>query len=186
MSRTRRQLEFLPTTDRLKFVTRQNSLFDGSRAETIAEHSWHVTLLALLYAEHAPPDTDLNHVLRLLVVHDLVEVYAGDHLVLTQADATSVAELEAKAAERLFGLLPEARREQFSSLWREFEERRTPEAKFAKAIDALHPLLMTWGPGDKGSSHHSLTAQGTLARKRPLLEPYPSCGGSRAMCSARL
>ena len=74
MSRTRQQLEFFLTTDRLKSVTRQNSIFSGSRAETVAEHSWHVTLLALLYAEHAPPDIDINHVLRLLVVHDLVEV----------------------------------------------------------------------------------------------------------------
>ena len=173
MSRTRRQLEFLLTTDRLKSVTRQNSIFGGSRAETVAEHSWHVTLLAPLYAEHAPPDTDLDHVLRLLVVHDLVEVYAGDHLVLTQADADSVAELEVRAAERLFGSLPDDQREQFSSLWQEFEERRTPEAKFAKAIDAPHPVLMTWGPGGKGSSRHKLTAHETLARKRPLLEPYP-------------
>ena len=115
----------------------------------------------------------MHHVLRLLVVHDLVEVYAGDHLVLAQTDAELVAELEAGAAERLFSSLPDDQRDRFSSLWREFEERRTPEAVFARAIDALHPLLMTWGPGGQGPSHHKLTAHETLARKRPLLEPYP-------------
>lgn len=173
MSRIRQQLEFLLTSDRLKSVTRQNSIFNGSRAETVAEHSWQVTLMALLFSEYAPPETDIAHVLNLLVVHDLVEIYAGDHLVFTQADAAAVAELEARAAERLFSLLPGDQKERLGSMWREFEDQLTAEAKFARAIDALHPVLMTWRPGGKGSSHHAMTAELVLERKRPFLEPYP-------------
>lgn len=183
MSRIRQQLEFLLTSDRLKSVTRQNSIFDGSRAETVAEHSWQVTLTALLFSEHAPPEIDMAHVLELLVVHDLVEIYAGDQLVLTEADADSVADLETKAAERLFSLLPKDQHQRFDSLWREFEDRLTPEGKFAGAIDALHPVLMTWGPGGKGSGHHTMTAELALARKRPLLEPYPKTVELGTRCS---
>ncbi len=177
MSRTRQQLAFLLTSDRLKSVTRQNSIFSGERAENVAEHSWHLTLMVLLFAAHAPPGTDPCRVLSLLVVHDLVEIYAGDELVLTEADAAVVAEREAEAAERLFGMLPEDQRESFNSLWQEFEDQVTPEARFARAIDALHPSLMTWGAGGRGLSQHTHTAERTVARKRDALEPYPALWG---------
>lgn len=174
MSRSERQLTFLYLSDKLKSVTRQNRLHDGSRDENAAEHSWHLTLMALLFAEHAPPGTDLTHVTRLLIVHDLVEVYAGDTMIFNDADAVGVLERERVAAERLFSTLPEDQNREFSALWHEFEARDTEEARFAKALDAFHPPLMTWGKGGVGSSHHELTAALAREHKRPYLEAYPA------------
>ena len=173
MSRLEKQLNFFFTSDLLKSVTRQNRINNGSRDENVAEHSWQLTLMALLFAEYAPEGTDLAHVVKLLIVHDLVEIYAGDTMVLTDEEASATAEREQKAGEKLFGLLPDDQKLSFWTLWREFEERETAEAKFAKAIDALQPPLMTWGEGGKGSDHHNLTAQMALERKRPYLENYP-------------
>lgn len=144
MARTDKQLEFLFISDRLKSVTRQNRLHDGSRDENVAEHSWHLTLMVLLFAEHAPSGTDLAHVTELLIVHDLVEIYAGDTMSFAAEDSAAIALREASAAERLFGLLPEDQGLNFMKLWREFEARETAEARFAKALDALHPPLMTY------------------------------------------
>lgn len=174
MSRIQQQLAFLLTADQLKSVTRQNNIYSGDRAETVAEHSWHLTLMVLLFAEHAPVGTDIAHVLKLLVVHDLVEIYAGDHdpFNLNEDDVAVVAELEAEAAQRLFGMLPEDQHESLGLLWREFEARATPEARFARAIDALHPALMTWGPGSRDQSRRSYTVETALLRKRAALEPY--------------
>lgn len=174
MTRSERQLEFFFISDNLKSVTRQNRLHDGSRDENVAEHSWHLSLMLLLFAEHAPEGTDLAHITELLIVHDLVEIYAGDTMIFTAEEAASIALRESAAAERLFSLLPDDQRLDFMALWREFEARETDEARFARAIDALHPPLLTWGKGGKGSHHHDLTAERVLARKQPLLEPYPA------------
>lgn len=173
MSRLDRQLEFLYISDRLKTVTRQNRLHDGSRDENVAEHSWHLTLMALLFAEHAPEGVDLAHVIKLLIVHDLVEIYAGDTMILSDEIAAGVRVREEAAAEGLFALLPDDQRAYFMALWREFEARETAEARFAKALDALHPPLLTWGKGGKGSRHHDLRAAQVVAWKRAYLEPYP-------------
>ena len=108
MTDVNRQLEFILSADKLKAVTRQNSTHDWSRAENVAEHSWHLTLMALVLAEYAPAGTRMERVLELLVVHDLVEIYAGDTLITTAAEAEAVAALETAAAERVFATLPEA------------------------------------------------------------------------------
>lgn len=175
MSRTEQQLEFLYLSDRLKSVTRQNRLHNGSRDENVAEHSWHLTLMVLIFSEYAPKGVDLAHVTKLLIVHDLVEIYAGDTMVFTDEAAESVLRREKDAAKQLFGLLPDDQEKDFMALWREFEARETAEARFAKAIDALHPPLMTWGKGAHGSSHHGLTAERARERKKPL-SPIPSFG----------
>ena len=166
------QLEFFYITDLLKHITRQNLTYDGSRFENVAEHSWHVALLALVLGEHAPKDVDLAHVVQLLIVHDLIEVYAGDTFIFSDEAASSVAQREQEAGKKLFGLLPDDQGETFWNLWQEFEDRTTPEARFAKAIDALHPVLMTWGKGAKGSEHQ-VTAKMTLEYKKPYFEDYP-------------
>lgn len=167
-----RHLAFLLTADRLKQVVRKNRLHDGSRFENSAEHSWHLSLMAMTLAEHAPAGTNIARVTEILIVHDVVEIEAGDHWVV-EANAEAVAAKEAAAAERLFGLLPEDQRARFHALWAEYEARETPEARFARALDALHPMLLVWGPGGTDEVHVPVTAGFMREHKRAAIEPYP-------------
>lgn len=174
MERLTRQIDFLLACDGLKRVVRQNQLHDGSRNENSAEHSWHLALMAFTLAEYAPPSTNAARVVELLVVHDLVEVYAGDaYFELPSAELAAHAVKEAQAADRLFGLLPADQARHFRACWDEFEARTTPEARFARALDALHPLLLTWGPGGWGSTYPELTPERVLRRKRETLGEFP-------------
>ncbi len=168
-----RHIGFLLTADRLKRVERSNRLHDGSRLENSAEHSWHLCLMALTLAEHAPPGTDIGRVVEMLVVHDVVEIDAGDHWVV-EANAAEVAAKETAAAERLFALLPDDQRRRFHGLWTEYEARRTPEARFARALDSLHPMLLVWGPGASDEVHVPVTAASMREYKRAALEAYPA------------
>src|ERR1700722_12084170 len=141
----RRQARFLREADQLKGVLRQSSILDGSRKENSAEHSWHLALMALVLRDYAPPGTDLNRVTAMLLIHDLVEIDAGDLFVY--ADAAAQARQEAAehaAADRLFTLLPPGQGPELRALWDEFEERRTPEARFARALDRLQPMLANY------------------------------------------
>lgn len=175
MFRLDAQVEFLLTCDRLKAVTRTTLLHSGERAENSAEHSWHLALMALTLGEYAPPGTNLNRVMELLVVHDLVEVYAGDmHFDQSEASKKQQAQHEAEAAARLFRQLPPDQCDTFRQAWQEFEARQSPEARFARALDALQPMLLTWGTGGIGSAAHpELTLGRLLALKRPALEDFP-------------
>src|ERR1700733_750154 len=133
------RLRFLREADQLKGVLRQSSILDGSRKENSAEHSWHLALMALVLGDYAPPGTDLNRVTAMLLIHDLVEIDAGDLFVY--ADAAAQARQEAAehaAADRIFALLPAGQGRELRALWEEVEERRTPEARFARARDRLH------------------------------------------------
>lgn len=138
------QLRFVLEADKLKRVLRRSLLIDGARRENSAEHSWHVTVLARVFAEYAPEGTDIDHVVNMLVVHDIVEIDAGDTFVYDRAAVRSQAERERAAADRIFALLPEDQASWARSLWDEFEERKTPEARFARAVDRLSPLLANW------------------------------------------
>lgn len=135
------QIDFITEIDALKSVQRKTYLMDGSRFETSAEHSWAVATLALLLAEHAPEGTKMQRVIEMLLIHDVVEVDAGDALLYDEAANQAKAEREQQAATRLFGLLPEAQAERFERLWQEFEAQQTPEALFANALDRFIPLL---------------------------------------------
>lgn len=167
------QVEFVVAADALKSVERKNLLLSGARRENAAEHSWHLALLAMTFAEYAPTGTDIAHVTQLLIVHDLVEVHAGDHWELA-SNAEDVSQKEKQAAEKLFSLLPEDQRHDALALWKEFEARETLEAKFAKALDALHPMLLVWGPGGTGQTHVPLTAQQMRELKNPHLVAFPA------------
>lgn len=171
-SRIDQQLRFLLEADSLKGIERHNRILDGSRNENSAEHSWHLTLMALTLAEHAPVGTDICHVIQILIAHDLVEIHAGDHWV-GNSDSAEVATKERAAAVKLFHLLPYGQAGRLASLWDEFELRQTPEARFARAMDALHPMLMVWGPGGTDHVHTPLTATSMRDMKRVSLEPYP-------------
>ncbi|MCB0969615.1 MAG: HD domain-containing protein, partial [Ilumatobacter sp.] len=135
------QIAFLNEADRLKSVQRATRLLDGSRFENSAEHSWHVCLYALVLAEQAAPGIDIGRVLRMLLIHDIVEIDAGDAPIYGDIDHAAMADREAAAADRLFGLLPGDQGAGLLALWQEFEAAQTPEARFAKAVDRLPPPI---------------------------------------------
>ncbi|MFB9967748.1 HD domain-containing protein [Sinosporangium siamense] len=141
LDRLHLQVAFVQEIDKLKRVIRRNTLLDGSRRENDAEHSWQLCMLALVMAEHAPPGIDLERVVAMLLIHDLVEIDAGDTFIYDAEAVLIQAERERQAADRIFGLLPEDQNTKLRALWDEFEDRVTPEAKFAKALDRFAPLL---------------------------------------------
>lgn len=160
-----RQLRFLLEADRLKGVLRQSRIIDGSRRENSAEHSWHLGLMSLVLGEYAPDGTDLGRVTAMVLVHDLVEIDAGDLFVYAGEQAQAAQEdAEQAAADRLFALLPESQAAGFRALWDEFEERRTPEAKFARALDRLQPMLANYQLGGGTWTQHGVTASQVLAK----------------------
>jgi putative hydrolase of HD superfamily len=140
----RRRLRFLVTALGLTSVTRVNRLLDGSRGETSAEHSWHLALAAVVLGAGTADGVDLAHVVAMLLVHDLVEIDAGDVPIYDAHARAAAAEGEERAAARLFGLLPPEEAEEQLALWREFEAAESPEARFARALDRLQPILVHW------------------------------------------
>jgi putative hydrolase of HD superfamily len=143
-SDTRRELGFLVTAHTLTSVTRVNRLLDDSRGETSAEHSWHLALAALTLAPRYAPGVDIARVLTMLVLHDLVEVETGDVPIYDEQARVDVRADEQAAAERLFGRLPVEEGRRLLELWREGEAASTLDARFAKALDRLQPMLVHW------------------------------------------
>jgi putative hydrolase of HD superfamily len=159
------QLRFLLEADKLKTVLRQSTIIDASRKENSAEHSWHLALMALVLRDHSPPGTDLGHVIAMLLLHDLVEIDAGDLFLYAGAEAQARQEVaEHAAADRIFALLPASQAEAFRALWDEFEERHTQEAKFARALDRLQPMLANYQTGGGTWLAHRVTAGQVLLR----------------------
>lgn len=135
------QIEFIKEIDKLKYIQRRTKLFNSDRNENDAEHSWHLAIMAVVLAEHANEPVDLLKVVKMLLVHDLVEIDAGDTFIYdTQKDHTNTDE-ERLAAQRIFGMLPKSQAEELTGIWEEFEAGNTAEAKFARAMDRLEPLL---------------------------------------------
>ena len=140
--RFEQQLTFLKEIDRLKQVLRKTRILDGSRYENDAEHAWHLAVMAITLAEHANSDElDVFKVVKMVLLHDIVEIDTGDTLVYDSARRKEQAEAESLAAARIFGLLPKDQRAAFLELWEEFEARKTAEAKFAAALDRLEPII---------------------------------------------
>ncbi len=142
-----RRLDFLVEVDRLKSVLRAQPISDGSRRENSAEHSWHVALFALILADEAGPEVDRARVLQMLLIHDLVEIDAGDVPIHAEVDRAAQTAAEALAAERLFGLLPGPQGASLKALWAEFEAGESADARFARAIDRLQPPLLNLAAG---------------------------------------
>jgi putative hydrolase of HD superfamily len=136
------QLAFLVEIDRLKTVLRRSPLIAADRRENSAEHSWHLAMLVLVLAEYAEPPVNVMTVVKLVLVHDLIEIYAGDTFVYDADAVSDQHERELRAAERLFPLLPSDQAAEFRALWEEFEARETPESRFAGAVDRVQPLLL--------------------------------------------
>jgi putative hydrolase of HD superfamily len=140
--RLQQQFEFLTEIDKLKKIERQNLITDSSRRENSAEHSWHLALLAIILAEHAAEPVDLLRVVKMVLLHDLVEIDAGDVFVHTAEALKLQADREQTAAVRIFAMLPQEQAEDMMACWREFEDGRSAEAKFAKSLDRMQPVLL--------------------------------------------
>ncbi len=139
--RLERQIQFLIEIDKTMQVFRKTKLFDKSRFENAAEHAWHLGLMAMVLGEYANEKIDLAKVIKMVLIHDIVEIDAGDTIVYDTKSRTEAQEKESLAAERIFSILPENQKKTFIALWKEFEERKSPEAKFAAAIDRFEPIL---------------------------------------------
>lgn len=166
-----RALAFHREADKLKSVLRQSRVtFDAERRENDAEHSWHLALMAMVLAPHAAePDVDLYRVLRMILLHDLVEIDAGDTFVYDDAHAASQAEREQAAATRLFGLLDEPLASELRAEWDEFEARTTREARFARALDRAQPMLQNLWTDGASWKKHGITAAQVRAKNGPLV-----------------
>lgn len=174
-TRFEQQIAFLSEIDRLKSVERRTSLIDRSRVENSAEHSWHLAMMALVFGEHAPPGTDTQHAMRLLLVHDLVEIDAGDTFAFDVSAHHDKAAREAAAADRLFALLPPDQGTEARALWNEFEEGVTLEARFAVALDRFSGLLQNWAGRDGGTwRKHSVSRDAVLRRMTPIRDGAPA------------
>jgi len=167
MRRLDEQVRFVAEAGLLKRVLRQTTLTDPARRENSAEHSWHLAVMALALAEHAPPGTDIGRVIAMLLVHDLVEIDAGDLFVYADQEQQERQEVaERTAADRIFALLPPDQAATVRGLWDEFEERRTSEARFARGLDRLQPMLANVQAGGGTWQRHGITADQVLAKVR--------------------
>lgn len=141
MDRLLKQIDFIKEIDKIKYVQRRTKLFNSNRPENDAEHSWHLAMMVLVLAEHSNETLDIVKTLKMVLIHDIVEIDAGDTFIYDAVKAHSNTEEERLAAERIFGLLPPGQAEEFIAIWEEFEAGKTKEARFARSVDRLQPLL---------------------------------------------
>lgn len=174
-------MQFIIEADKLKEVFRQTLCTQSRRAENSAEHSWHFALMVITLAEHSNHQPlDVLRVLKMVLIHDLVEIDAGDTFAYDVVNMATQHERECRAADRIFGLLPADQAAEFRALWDEFEEKKTPEAKFATACDRFHPMLLNCLTEGAAWRKHGVTQDKVLARNQHAAE------GSRAMWSYAL
>jgi putative hydrolase of HD superfamily len=170
-ARLARQIAFIVETDKLKNIFRQTVNTISRRAENDAEHSWALGLLVITLAEHANvPGLDVLRALKMVILHDLVEIDAGDTFAYDTKNMADQHAREALAADRIFGLLPTGQSAEFRALWEEFEARQTPESKFASAIDRFHPMLLNCCTEGTAWKKHGITVDRVLARNAHIAE----------------
>src|SRR5215217_3377767 len=170
-ARLTRQIEFIAECDKLKEILRQTLNTQSRRAENDAEHSWHLCLCVLVLAEHANvASLDVLRVLKMVIIHDLVEIDAGDTFAYDVAAMANQHEREAIAADRIFGLLPSNQEAEFRALWDEFEAKETPEAKFATAMDRFQPLLLNCRSQAAAWNRHGVTHDRVVERTRHIAD----------------
>ncbi len=163
-SRLDQQIAFLNEADKLKNTIRATELCDNSRYENSAEHSWHLTLYALVLADQAGPGVDINLVVKMLILHDLVEIDAGDNPIFGDHDIAEMEAQEQIAADRIFGLLPDDLRRNLRPIWEEFEAAETPSAQFAKSLDRFQPPMQNLQSGGGSWIDYNVTEQQIHAR----------------------
>ena len=171
--RLQQQIAFVVEIDRLKQVLRQTQLMDASRRENSAEHSWHLAMMALALAEYAPAEVNLQRAIHQLLIHDLVEIDAGDTFCYDTAGHHDKAQREQQAADRIFGLLPSPTNDQLRQLWDEFEAQATPTARFAASLDRIQPLLHNWKTDGGTWKQHGICRAQVMQRMAPVEKGAP-------------
>jgi putative hydrolase of HD superfamily len=173
-----RRVQFILEADKLKTVIRNTLLTDASRFENSAEHSWHAALTAVVIFNAADAgEMDLAHIVRMLLVHDIVEIDAGDTFCYSLEQRQTQMRREQKAAERIFGLLPDPQADELRQLWREFEAQQTPESRFANAVDRLQPLLQAIHTQGKTWRQNGIRKDQVIERMQPIRAALPSLWG---------
>ncbi|MEH6646003.1 HD domain-containing protein [Sulfitobacter sp.] len=162
--RLEQQIAFLNEADKLKQIIRGTTLCDASRYENSAEHSWHLTLYALVLSDQADADVDITLVIKMLILHDLVEIDAGDNPIFGTYDASDMAAKEQAAADRIFGLLPDDLRDSLRAIWEEFEAAQSPSAQFAKSLDRFQPPMQNLMSGGGSWVEYNVDEQ-TIAKR---------------------
>jgi putative hydrolase of HD superfamily len=172
--RFRKQIEFILEADRLKHVRRKTILLDHSRRENSAEHSWHIALMVLVMSEYSKEtDIDFFHVMKMLLIHDLVEIDAGDTYCYDDNGRKDQSRREEIAAQRVFGLLPADQAAALRALWDEFEKRETPESRFANALDRVQPLLNNYFTDGQTWQENDIKSGQVHRRMRPVKDGAP-------------
>ena len=164
--RLQKQIDFIKEIDKEKMIKRQSYLTDCETHENDAEHAWHMAIMTLLLKEYANEEIDVLKTVTMLLIHDLVEVYAGDTYAYDEEGKKTQAEREAKAADKLYGILPEDQGEYFKSIWLEFEEQKTPEAKFARTMDCFQPLMLNDATNGKAWKEHDVRRSWVMNRNK--------------------
>lgn len=164
MDRLDQQFEFIREIDKEKFIGRQTYLSDGLRKENDAEHAWHMAVMTLLLSEYANDEIDVLKTISMLLIHDIVEIDAGDTYAYDEEAKSTQEAREQKAAERIFGLLPEDQGRKMKSLWEEFEERKTPEARFARTMDNIQPMMLNAATDGKAWREHKVRLEQIMKR----------------------
>lgn len=166
MDRLKKQISFIIEIDKLKTVYRQSLISDKSRYENDAEHSWHLALMAVLLSEHTNEQVDLLKVIKMVIIHDIVEIDAGDTYCYDEKAKLDKREREEKCANRIFSLLPDDQRDEMFELWEEFEKMETAEAKFAAALDRLQPVLLNYTADGMSWKKHGISKKQVIERNR--------------------
>lgn len=170
--RLKQQMEFLLEVDKLKFINRQTYLSDGERKENDAEHSWHLAMLAVLLSEYSPEKVDVVKVITMVLIHDIVEIDAGDTYAYDEVGNQSKREREVKAADRIFQILPVNQGSRFRELWEEFEAYETAEAKFAHMCDNIQPLMLNDATGGRSWRERGIKKSQVLKRNEKVRENF--------------
>lgn len=170
MTRLEQQLSFILELDKLKHIYRKSRLIRSERFENDAEHTWHLAVMAVMLAEHANEPLDMMKVLKMLLIHDVVEIDAGDTFAYDEKGLEGKADREREAANRIFGLLPDDQKRECMALWEEFEARESAVSKYAASIDRLQPLLLNYENKGQSWKEHGIASDRVMARNRHIGE----------------
>lgn len=165
-----KQIQFIQEIDKIKYIQRKTKLFNSDRNENDAEHSWHLAMMAIVLAEHANTPVDLLKVVKMVLIHDIVEIDAGDTFIYDTQKNHSNTDEERLAAQRIFGILPKEQAEELIAIWEEFEAGETNEAKFARTMDRLEPLLQNTSNNGGTWNEFGVTYDKVYAKKSVMKE----------------
>ncbi len=165
-AKLQQQIEFIIEIDKLKTILRKTKILNSDRRENSAEHSWQLALGAMILSEHCNEAINVAHVIKMLLVHDLVEIYAGDVFLYDKPSDDSLFKKEMEAAEKIFSILPKEQNEELLELWKEFDSQQTPEAQFANSIDRLIPMLLNFSSEGSAWKEFSITANQAIDKNK--------------------